>query len=1061
MAKRSRLGIDSSGRFVLRTPLLPRDELERWSDELEVTSATSDELEAAIAADRIRLREHLRELVARPEVHEAIFVASPSLHASIDGWLADPDGEQGKRTKRGLVRYAARMAARSTPFGLFAGGTVGAIGERTELVLAPRAEYRRYTRLHGDFLASLTDRLAASPEVRKHLPHRPNSSLCRVAGRLRYAMRLEGDSRSYTLVSVEPSEYLVATLQRAQHGAPPGALASALCEADSEISREEAEGYIDELIERQVLVSDLAPNVTGPEAVDDVIARLTPIDAAPAALAVRVLTETRARLAELDRQIGNEPAQYRAVHEALAPLPVEAKLESIVQVNMTPTGNVALARAVVDDIERAIEVLQRLTRPPSDGLAEFRREFRERYEQREVALVEVLDEESGIGFHASTVPSAEASPLLEGLPFPGGSVDGRVEWGPDLEHLASRIATNPAGLELVLDDADLDAMASDAPPRLPDAFFTINSLAITASGEPRVMVDAAVGPSGAGLLGRFCHSDPRIHQYVVDHLAAEEALQPDAVFAEIVHLTEGRLANICARPVLRQHEIVFLGHSGAPRDRQIPVTDLAVSVVDDRIVLRSIALDREVLPRLTNAHNVTNRSLGTYRFLTALQRQGTAVLQLRLGPLASLPFVPRIRYGRIVFREAHWRLVKSELAAVCEAKTAKQRIEAVRELRGTRRLPRWVCVEDSDNVLPIDLDNTLAVDSFAQLVKGRSAVVITELWPPREELAVRGPDGRYSNEVVVTFTRVAGGEKRSGSQAPVRRARSPRAHFVPGSDWLYAKLFCGRATADQVLSEAVAPIASMLPAWFFIRYGDPEWHVRFRVRGAPSMLYGEVLPKLNAAVQPMLDDGRVWKLQLDTYDREVDRYGGPIGIELAERLFCADSSAVLDMLAMLDTEGGADARWRLALRGIDQLFDDLGLDLRGKLGVVTSARDSLTAEHRVERDVMFGRKLGDRYRRERAALEALLDRSRDAEGELAPALERLAARSRANEPVAAELRAAEQRGALTMPVAELAWSYAHMHANRLLRSAHRAHELVIYDLLVRLYESRLARSKPA
>jgi hypothetical protein len=33
-----------------------------------------------------------------------------------------------------------------------------------------------------------------------------------------------------------------------------------------------------------------------------------------------------------------------------------------------------------------------------------------------------------------------------------------------------------------------------------------------------------------------------------------------------------------------------------------------------------------------------------------------------------------------------------------------------------------------------------------------------------------------------------------------------------------------------------------------------------------------------------------------------------------------------------------------------------------------------------------------------------------------------------------------------------------MHANRMLRSAHRAQEVVLYDFLARLYESQAARS---
>src|SRR6185295_7783108 len=97
----------------------------------------------------------------------------------------------------------------------------------------------------------------------------------------------------------------------------------------------------------------------------------------------------------------------------------------------------------------------------------------------------------------------------------------------------------------------------------------------------------------------------------------------EAVFAEIVHLPEGRIGNIAARPVLRAYEIPYLGCSGAALDRQIPVTDLRVAVRGGRVRLRSERLGREVIPRLTCAHNFSRRSLGLYRFLCALQLEGT------------------------------------------------------------------------------------------------------------------------------------------------------------------------------------------------------------------------------------------------------------------------------------------------------------------------------------------------------------------------------------------------------------------------------------------------------
>ena len=69
-------------------------------------------------------------------------------------------------------------------------------------------------------------------------------------------------------------------------------------------------------------------------------------------------------------------------------------------------------------------------------------------------------------------------------------------------------------------------------------------------------------------------------------------------------------------------------------------------------------------------------------------------------------------------------------------------------------------------------------------------------------------------------------------------------------------------------------------------------------------------------------------------------------------------------------------------------------------------------------------------------------------------------RSRRLVPIVDELVALEQSGRLTVPIAELAKSYIHMHANRLLRSAPRQHELVLYDFLDRCYLAEVARAKP-
>jgi lantibiotic biosynthesis protein len=226
-----------------------------------------------------------------------------------------------------------------------------------------------------------------------------------------------------------------------------------------------------------------------------------------------------------------------------------------------------------------------------------------------------------------------------------------------------------------------------------------------------------------------------------------------------------------------------------------------------------------------------------------------------------------------------------------------------------------------------------------------------------------------------------------------------------------------------------------------------------RFSGDPVRLYGEVLPALHAAARPLLEEGTLWRIQLDTYEREVERYGGARGIELCEQIFWHDSDAVLDIVSMLQGDAGADARWRLALRGADMLLDDLGLDFPARLQLVRQVRDAFRDEFNA--GTALYKQIGERFRRERQSLFELLarDPARDRDSELAPGLEILALRSTHVRSLAGALRACR----LDAPLASFAGSLVHMHINRLLHASQRAQELVLYDFLHRWYDSRRAR----
>ena len=278
---------------------------------------------------------------------------------------------------------------------------------------------------------------------------------------------------------------------------------------------------------------------------------------------------------------------------------------------------------------------------------------------------------------------------------------------------------------------------------------------------------------------------------------------------------------------------------------------------------------------------------------------------------------------------------------------------------------------------------------------------------------------------------------------------------------MFAKLYTSASTADRLLSQVIGPVSKallskrLIDRWFFIRYADPDEHLRWRLHAAGKTHAATIQRRIERVVAKALGDGLVRRLVFDTYEREIERYGGEAGIDAAERYFWADSEAIVRLLDPVSGIGSSDLRWQAAIAGIDTLLSDLGFDLDAKLRLMQKLREIFGREFRA--DAPFARQLAAKYRAVRPGLQRLLD-SEPSDASTGW-LDAFADRSTRAQEALAALHAAEHSESLDVPIAVLAESYVHMHLNRLFRAEQRAQELVVYDFLSCLYESRLARSR--
>jgi thiopeptide-type bacteriocin biosynthesis protein len=290
---------------------------------------------------------------------------------------------------------------------------------------------------------------------------------------------------------------------------------------------------------------------------------------------------------------------------------------------------------------------------------------------------------------------------------------------------------------------------------------------------------------------------------------------------------------------------------------------------------------------------------------------------------------------------------------------------------------------------------------------------------------------------------------RGNAARPARRRAVPSPADrlrAPGSDWLFVKLYGPRNAQDELLAGPVPSFCrfatgmGLADRWFFLRYSDPEPHLRLRIGGAPDRLASELFPRICEWTTELIADGACGRVAYDTYEREVERYGGLAAMDVAEALFAADSAAVVELLRLLEEELTTIDRTELAALSVDALLADLGLDDARRL-----------AWYRGEVDTRH--ESGDDYRARRDALRRLIG---DPDARLGQpggrSLERiLTARGAALSALAARLGELDASGALEIPLERLCQSYVHLHCNRLL-GAKAPSERRVLGLLLRTRE---------
>jgi len=283
-------------------------------------------------------------------------------------------------------------------------------------------------------------------------------------------------------------------------------------------------------------------------------------------------------------------------------------------------------------------------------------------------------------------------------------------------------------------------------------------------------------------------------------------------------------------------------------------------------------------------------------------------------------------------------------------------------------------------------------------------------------------------------------------------------NFIIGDEWLYYKIYTGVKTSDKILISSIKPLINQLinnnliDSWFFIRYADPDFHLRIRFHCLNIDNLGKIIKYFLEYIDQFIESDVIWKVQVDTYKRELERYGEK-NIFLSEQFFYCESLLLLETLSFFSGINGSQNKFYFVIKLIDLYIDCFMYDIQNKLDLFETLKESYNNEFNMNKNLKI--QIDQKYRLFYKDIESALSSCKDkTDSNILTSIELHKIRIT---PIIDEINNKRVKGILDVNADHLLKSYIHMAFNRFFNSNQRFHELIIYNLLYRYYKSMIAR----
>lgn len=273
--------------------------------------------------------------------------------------------------------------------------------------------------------------------------------------------------------------------------------------------------------------------------------------------------------------------------------------------------------------------------------------------------------------------------------------------------------------------------------------------------------------------------------------------------------------------------------------------------------------------------------------------------------------------------------------------------------------------------------------------------------------------------------------------------------FCLGSEWLYYKIYTGVKTSDYILLEKLQPVISNLESekiiekWFFIRYQDPEEHIRIRFLVKNTKNIFTTIQAFYPIFNELLKQNLVWNIQTDTYKREIERYGKTTMID-SEFFFWKDSKMTLQYIEAKSRFSTPEMPLLFSFYAINSFLNSFNLSIGEKLSLMDNLQNSFKIEFETgkEQKKEMSKSYASLYPQMNILLEAASKKNFREITKIVNQKSKQTAKKALNIKIKSEIS-----------LKSLLASHIHMMINRQYTSKQRTYELIIYDHLYRYYKT--------